>query len=97
VRVLTARDAGAALALLDGPAPDLVLLDVGSPGEDGFALCRRLRATPRLRRVPVVAVGALGARDEVQERARPAGCDGYLAKPFDLDELLAAVRRWLGP
>jgi two-component system cell cycle response regulator DivK len=93
VRVLTARDAGAALVLLDGPAPDLVLLDVGSPGEDGFALCRRLRATPRLRRVPVVAVGALGAR----ERARAAGCDGYLAKPFDLDELLAAVRRWLGP
>lgn len=97
LRVLTAPDAAAALARMDGRVPDLVLLDVLLPGADGFALGRRLRADPRLRRVPVVAVTALGRQDDAEARARAAGCDGYLPKPVDLDDLLAAVRSWLRP
>ncbi|HEV8632617.1 MAG TPA: response regulator [Chloroflexota bacterium] len=94
VRVLTAPDAGAALTLAGERTPDLVLLDVAPAGADGFELCRRLRADPRLRAVPLVALAAFGGPD-APARARAAGCDGYIAKPFDLDELLAAVRRWL--
>jgi two-component system cell cycle response regulator DivK len=94
--VLTAPHAAAAFARMDGRVPDLVLLDVLLPGMDGTALCRRMRADPRLRAVPVVAVTAIGLGDGGEEKARAAGCDGYLAKPFDLDDLLAAVRRWLG-
>jgi DNA-binding response OmpR family regulator len=97
VEVLTARDTATALAVLEERLPDMVLLDVGLPGEDGFALCRRLRALPRFRTVPIVAVSGLGPREGARAAARAAGCDGYLAKPFDLDELLTAVRRWLGP
>ena len=97
VRVLTAADAESAIGLLDGRAPDLVLLDLALPGEDGLTWCRRLKADPRLRQTPVVAVSALGVAAEVRERARAAGCDAYLAKPFDLDELVAVVRSWLRP
>jgi two-component system cell cycle response regulator DivK len=95
LRVVTAPDAEAALARMDGCVPDLVLLDVVLPGADGFDLCRRLRAALRLRTVRVVAVTAIGAAEGGEEAARAAGCDGYLAKPFDLDDLLTAVRRWL--
>jgi two-component system cell cycle response regulator DivK len=97
VEILAAPDAETAFALFDGRAPELVLLDLDLSGEDGLALCRRLRAALGPRRVPVVAVSGFGARDDARERARSAGCDGYLVKPFDLDELLAAVRRYLGP
>jgi len=96
LRVLTAPDAEAALARMDGHIPDLVLLDVLLPGADGFELCRRLRADARLRAVRVVAVTAVGEAEGGEEKARAAGCDGYLAKPFDLEELIAVVRRWLG-
>ena len=95
VRVSTAADAEAALLLLRGATPDLVLLDVMLPGVDGLELARRIRADPVLRAVPVVAVTALGPAEEVAERARAAGCADVLGKPFELEELLAVVRRHL--
>ncbi|HEY3082207.1 MAG TPA: response regulator [Chloroflexota bacterium] len=95
VRVLTAPDAAVALAAMAGRVPDLVLLDVLLEDADGLELCRRLRADPRLQAVPVVAMSGLGARADTEARARAAGCDDYLAKPFPLTELVAATRRWL--
>ena len=69
-------------------APDLVVLDVGLPGLDGFALARRLRA---VRDLPIVF---LTARDAVDDRLTgfSLGADDYLVKPFALEELLARVR-----
>ena len=64
------------------------------PGMDGPTFCRRVKGDPALARVPVVAVTALPV-EEARATALAAGCDGCLAKPFDLEDLLALVRRSL--
>jgi len=71
--------------------PDLVLLDVMMPGMDGFEVCRRLRADPRLNAVPVLMVTALEDRAS-RLRAIDAGADDFISKPFDAAELQARVR-----
>lgn len=62
--------------------PDLVLLDLGMPGVDGYALARQWRADPATRSLRLVAVTAYAMRGD-EEKARAAGCDGYLTKPID--------------
>ncbi len=82
-------DGQAALVALAGGPYDLVVLDVGLPDMDGFAVCRALRA--RGDRTPVLV---LTARNAVNDRVRglDAGADDYLAKPFAVSELLARLR-----
>jgi CheY-like chemotaxis protein len=72
--------------------PALVLLDLAMPGVDGFELARRLRAGPATAGLPLVAMTALGTAD-AEARARAAGCDAVLGKPFDIDALVDVVRR----
>ena len=68
--------------------PDIVVLDIGMPGLDGFEVCRRLRDFCD---VPVIM---LTARDEVQDKVRALGlgADDYVTKPFSFDELVARVK-----
>ena len=86
--VVTGFADGHGVDAIAASAPDLVVLDVGLPGLDGFALARRLRA---VRDVPIVF---LTARDAVEDRLTgfSLGADDYLVKPFALEELLARVR-----
>ena len=71
--------------------PDLALLDVMLPGEDGFALLARLRADERTRAIPVIMLTAKGTEmDKVQ--ALDGGADDYVVKPFGVMELLSRVR-----
>jgi two-component system OmpR family response regulator len=88
-RSLTASDGSGARAATSGNDPDLVILDVGLPGIDGFEVCRRLRADGD--DTPVIF---LTARDGEQDRVSgfTKGGDDYLTKPFSLEELVARVR-----
>jgi DNA-binding response OmpR family regulator len=83
------RDGRVADTVLTTEHVDLLLLDLGLPGADGFEVLRRLRG--RKSRIPVVVITA---RDEVQDRVRglDAGADDYMVKPFSLEELGARIR-----
>ena len=72
-------------------APDLVLTDIAVPGLDGIALCRRLRADPSTRDIPVLAVTGYDDR-QYSTRALDAGANRILLKPLRPDTLLAEAR-----
>jgi putative two-component system response regulator len=94
-RVQAARDGPKALVLALGhDPPDLILLDVMMPEMDGFEVCRRLKADPRTRRIPVIFVTALG---EVEDEARGFEVGGvdYIAKPVSPPIVRARVRTHL--
>ena len=90
-RTLEASTGRQALELASEHAPVLVLMDIRLPDMDGTEALRLLRADGRTASIPVLAVTADAMAGD-RERFLEAGFDAYLAKPIDLDELLAAVR-----
>ena len=70
--------------------PEVVILDIGLPGLNGWELCERLKREPQFSRTRFIAVSGY-ARPEDIERSRAAGCDTHLAKPADLKQLLSLV------
>ena len=90
LRLLLAAHPEDGLALAWSERPDLVLLDIQLPGMDGFEVLRRLRADPRTRQVPVLAVSA-NAMPADRERAAQAGFAHYVTKPIDLPRLLSLL------
>ncbi|KAA5604331.1 response regulator [Roseospira marina] len=89
-----AADAAAARAILTGPAeqrPDLLILDLMMPGEDGLSLCRALRADPGTAALPIVMLTAMGEETD-RVVGLELGADDYISKPFNPRELLARVR-----
>jgi two-component system, cell cycle response regulator DivK len=82
----TATDAEEALAVLEDFRPRLIVMDLQMPGMDGLELTRRLKAEPRTRDIIILAVTAYAMKGD-EERARNAGCDGYVTKPIDTREL----------
>jgi CheY-like chemotaxis protein len=93
--VIRAEDAEQALSLLETQMPDLVLTDIALPGMDGLELTRRLKADPRYRHLPVVALTASAMKGD-EARVLEAGCDAYIAKPIDTRTLSAQIVRLLG-
>jgi DNA-binding NarL/FixJ family response regulator len=83
-----------ALAMVESQRPHLIVTDIAMPHMDGHTFIRQIRSQPALRLLPVVF---LTARDETADRiiGYQLGCDAYLAKPFELPELLAVVRNLL--
>jgi len=91
IRVLLAENGAAAREVLARTIPDLVLLDVVMPGEDGFAVCASLRANPAWRSLPVIFLTAVDAAEQ-KVRAFAAGAVDYVTKPVHVPELAARVR-----
>jgi CheY-like chemotaxis protein len=94
VLLSTASDALQALRILDQRQPDLILLDLQLPGMDGLELTRRLKAQPSTSAIPIVAVTAYAMKGD-EQKARDAGCDGYLVKPVDKRLLRSLVKSYL--
>ncbi len=92
--VLTASDATQALAILQRERPRLVLMDLQMPGMDGFELTRRVRAEESTRDTIIIAVTAFAMAGD-EERARRAGCDGYITKPIDTRRLPGLIEGYL--
>jgi len=92
--VLEACDGQEALRIIEQSQPELLLLDIGMPVMDGFAVIRRIRENPRLAKLPVVAVTAYAMRGD-QERILNSGFDGYLSKPINPSSLIQELDRLL--
>ena len=80
--------------ITEAEKPDLILMDLGMPVMDGWEATRKIKAQPELRHIPVIAVTSHAmVGDEIQ--AREAGCDDYIAKPVDENELMEKIKRLL--
>ena len=76
--------------------PDLILMDIELPEIDGYEATRRIKANPDTAGIPVIAVTSYALSGD-DEKARAAGCDGYIAKPYSPRALLAKVRDFVPP
>jgi two-component system, cell cycle response regulator DivK len=93
--VLTATDGASGIEAATRERPDLILMDLSLPGVDGWEATRRLKAQPETEAIPVIALTAHAMQGD-EERARACGCDDYLTKPIDEDQLFAKLGRHLG-
>jgi DNA-binding response OmpR family regulator len=94
--VLSASNGEDALAIALRELPDLVLLDIRMPRLTGYDVCRRLRAEPTTKNIPVAFLSAKGQDSEVQA-GMDAGATDYILKPFAPDQLVNRVSLLLGP
>jgi CheY-like chemotaxis protein len=94
-QIFTAADAQEALAILRQTQPDLILMDIALPGMDGLTLTRQLKADPATRHIGIVALTASAMKGDDQ-KAKAAGCDGYITKPIDTRKFAEQVAELLG-
>ncbi|MBI3853095.1 MAG: response regulator [Verrucomicrobia bacterium] len=88
--VLRAPDAEEAQKILKRTTPDLILMDIQMPGMDGLTLTRLLKANPAYQHIHIVALTSFAMKGD-EEKAREAGCDGYITKPIDTRKLPVQV------
>ena len=92
--VTEAENGEQALAAIAKQRPDLILMDIQLPIMDGYTAMRQIRSDPALRSIPIIAVTSYAPREE-ENKARAAGCDDYVPKPFSPRQLLAKIRNFL--
>jgi two-component system, cell cycle response regulator DivK len=92
--LIEAVNAMDALRVLENTKPDLILMDINMPDMDGYTLTSRIKTTPGFERVPILALTANVMRGD-KEKTLEAGCDGYIQKPLDIDQLVREVERFL--
>ncbi len=94
--VIEAVDGEAGLAAAAANRPDLILMDIQLPILDGYEATRRIKADAVLCAIPIIAVTSYGLAGDA-DKARAAGCDAYISKPYSPRQLLAKVREYLPP
>jgi CheY-like chemotaxis protein len=94
VRAEVAGDGLSVLASVERERPRIILLDLMMPGLDGLQVTRQLKGDPATADIPIIAVSAM-ARPDDREAALAAGCNDFVRKPFELDDLEAVIRTYL--
>jgi two-component system cell cycle response regulator DivK len=92
--LLEATDATEALNVLKSTHPDLILMDINMPDMDGYTLTAKIKSLPGFERVPILAVTANVMRGD-KEKTLEAGCDGYIQKPLDIDQLTREIEKFI--
>lgn len=92
--LLEAKDAFDALSILKDAHPDLILMDINMPDMDGYTLTAKIKSLPGFERIPILAVTANVMRGD-KEKTLEAGCDGYIQKPLDIDQLTREIERFM--
>jgi two-component system, cell cycle response regulator DivK len=93
--VVMAEDGRAGVAMATSEAPDLILLDMSLPLVDGWEVARQIKAGPKTKSIPIIALTAHAMAGD-RERALEAGCDEYDTKPVEFPRLLAKIETILG-
>ena len=92
--LIEAVDGEEGVKLAQSEQPDLILMDIQLPVIDGYEATRQIRAIVDLKSIPIIAVTSYALSGD-EAKARAAGCNGYVAKPFSPRQLLAKVREFL--
>jgi len=93
--ILTAVDGAQGIELAERERPDLILMDLSLPVIDGWEAARRIKASPTLKSIPIIALSAHAMIGD-EEKARQSGCDDYLSKPLDEHVLFEKLAKFLG-
>jgi len=93
-QLIEAVDGEAGVRLAQSERPDLILMDIQLPVLDGYEATRRIKAEPELAAIPIVVVTSYALSGD-DAKAKAAGCDAYVAKPFSPRALLATIRKLL--
>jgi two-component system cell cycle response regulator DivK len=93
--MIEAHDGAEGVAQATAHKPDLILMDIQMPVMDGYEATRQIKANPELKGIPILAVTSYALSGD-EEKARAAGCDGYIAKPYSPRQMLAKVREIVG-
>jgi two-component system cell cycle response regulator DivK len=91
--VIEAENGEEALAAVARQPPDLILMDIQLPILDGYEATRRIKADPLLSSIPIIAMTSY-ALSRAEEKARAAGCDEFVPKPYSPRQLLAMIRKF---
>jgi two-component system cell cycle response regulator DivK len=92
--IIEAENGEQALAAVGKQRPDLILMDLQLPILDGYEATRRIKANPAFKDVPIIAVTSYALSGD-EAKARAAGCDDFVPKPFSPRQLLAKIREYL--
>lgn len=92
--LMEATSAGQALDILQSSRPDLILMDINMPDMDGYTLTTQIKSMSGFERVPIIAITANVMRGD-REKTLQAGCDGYIQKPIDIDQLTREIEKFL--
>ena len=74
--------------------PSLILMDMMMPGMDGYEATKKIRSNKKMQNVPIIAMTAQSAQED-RGRAKGAGCNDYLVKPFTLEDVSSKIKKWL--
>ena len=93
-RMIEAHDGQQAVTIARSQHPDLILMDIQLPLVDGYEATRSIKRDPELKHIPIIAVTSYALSGD-ETKAREAGCDGYVAKPYSTRQLLAKIGQFL--